>query len=153
MKFSIIGPTLLLVAGCATSDDPAAGGFFNGVSGLSSGTYQDRVDERQGDVETEQARAAALSTQQASVAAQSASVAEQIAALRAQLTQLRIQIANQQAQLRSAGVAIPASINTRVNAVVNASPGGASDAERLANLQAAIADARALSADLARLSS
>lgn len=153
MKHVLIPAAFALLAGCATSDDPAAGGFFNGVSGLAGGGYQGRVDERQADVDSEQARAAALAAQQSSVAAQTASVGVQIDQLRDELTRLRIQIANQQSELRSAGVAIPASMVTRVNAVVNASPGGGNDAERLANLQAAIANARALSADLARLSS
>lgn len=152
MKSLTICATLLLVAGCSTSDDPAAGGFISGVSGLASGGYQGRVDERQADVDDEQARAAALAGQQSAVAAQTASVGAQIDALRDELTRLRIQIANQQAELRSAGVAIPAALNARVNTVVNASPGGADDAARLANLQRAIADARALSAELARLS-
>jgi len=152
MKTLPLITALALVAGCSTSDDPAAGGFFNGVSGLASGGYQDRVDERQADVDAEQARAASLAGQQSSVAAQTASVGAQIDALRDELTRLRIQIANQQAELRSAGVAIPASLNTQINATINASPSGANDAERLANLQRAIADARALSAELARLS-
>lgn len=152
MRSLAILATMGLLAGCSTSDDPSAGGFINGVSGLASGSYQDRVDARQADVDAEQARAAALAGQQANVAAQSASVGAQIDALRDELTRLRIQIANQQAELRGAGVAIPASLNARVNSTINASPGGANDAERLANLQRAIADARALSAELARLS-
>jgi len=152
MKSLLMCATLALVAGCSTSDDPAAGGFLNGVSGLASGGYQTRVDERQSDVDTEQSRAASLAGQQSAVAAQTASVGAQIDSLRDELTRLRIQIANQQAELRGSGVAIPASLNTRVNSTVNGSPGGANDAERLANLQRAIADARALSAELARLS-
>ncbi|MEX0970457.1 MAG: hypothetical protein WD046_08460 [Paracoccaceae bacterium] len=152
MKYVFIPAAFALVAGCSTSDDPAAGGFFNGVSGLAGGGYQARVDERQADVDSEQARAAALAAQQSSVAAQTAAVGTQIDQLRDELTRLRIQIANQQAELRSAGVAIPAALTTRINAVVNASPSGANDAERLAKLQAAVANARALAADLARLS-
>ena len=37
----------LLLAGCATSDDPREGGFFGGVQGLSSGAYADRVSTRE----------------------------------------------------------------------------------------------------------
>lgn len=37
-----------LLAGCQTSSDPADGGFFNGVAGVSSGTYQGRVDALEG---------------------------------------------------------------------------------------------------------
>lgn len=152
MKYLIISAAALALAGCTTSDDPAAGGFLNGVAGVAGGGYQTRLDDRQGDVDAEQARAAALAAQQSGVAAQTASVGAQIDALRDELTRLRIQIANQQAALRGAGVAIPASLSGRVTTVVNASPGGANDAARLANLQRAVADARALSAELARLS-
>lgn len=48
---------MMLVAGlaaCATTDDPAKGGFFSGIANLSDGTYQQRVDDRQKSLENEQ---------------------------------------------------------------------------------------------------
>lgn len=37
---------LLLLAGCATSSDPAQGGFVSGVNGLMSGGYNQRVADQ-----------------------------------------------------------------------------------------------------------
>ncbi|MBR9971137.1 hypothetical protein [Magnetospirillum sulfuroxidans] len=39
---------------CATTDDPAKGGFFSGVKNLSSGGYEQRVNDRQKTLENEQ---------------------------------------------------------------------------------------------------
>jgi chromosome segregation ATPase len=50
-------PALALAAAltaCATTDDPSKGGFFSGVKNLSSGTYEQRVNERQKTLENEQ---------------------------------------------------------------------------------------------------
>lgn len=42
------------LAACATTDDPSKGGFFSGVKNLTDGTYQQRVDDRQKNLENEQ---------------------------------------------------------------------------------------------------
>jgi chromosome segregation ATPase len=42
---AILAP--LVLAACVTSDDPRAGGFIGGISGLSSGAYDRRVQDRQ----------------------------------------------------------------------------------------------------------
>jgi len=36
-----------LLSGCASSDDPREGGLFGGIEGLSSGSYDERVRERE----------------------------------------------------------------------------------------------------------
>lgn len=41
-----IGSVCLLTA-CATSENPREGGFFGGIQGLSSGTYERRISERE----------------------------------------------------------------------------------------------------------
>lgn len=41
---------LLLLAGCATSSDPAKGGFISGVSGLLSGGYNQRLSDQSTDL-------------------------------------------------------------------------------------------------------
>jgi hypothetical protein len=47
----------LAAAACARSNDPHDGGFVNGVVGLTSGAYQERLDQRQQQVDSlEQAR-------------------------------------------------------------------------------------------------
>lgn len=37
----------VVVSGCATSNDPRKGGFFGGLSGINSGAYDERVQQRQ----------------------------------------------------------------------------------------------------------
>ncbi|MFP4154884.1 MAG: hypothetical protein ACLFSG_04230 [Halothiobacillaceae bacterium] len=70
---------ILLLGGCATSDDPREGGFFGGVSGISSGAYDERV-------RTREERLAALRAAQQDLAAEqgeldrSRSEAEQVLA-------------------------------------------------------------------------
>jgi len=152
MKKTIIVMAALTLAGCEGSGDPADGGFLAGISGISGGGYQARVDQQQAALDQEQATAAALEAQRAQLAQNSADVAAEITRLRGVHTQLRLDISAKVAALRASGVTLTSTMTQRVNAVVNNSPTGSSDAARLAALQTAIADARALSSDLARLS-
>lgn len=39
--------SIVLLTGCATTDDPREGGFFGGVHGISSGAYERRAQERE----------------------------------------------------------------------------------------------------------
>jgi len=153
MKFVLLlSASALVLSACAVSQDPADGGFFSGIVGVAGGGYQGRVDERQAALDAEQARAGALAGEQQQVAATSASIAAELTRLRAEHTALRQRISQQLSALQSAGVAVSPALVTKVRAAVNESPSGRTDAERLASLQAAIANARGLSADLARLS-
>ncbi|MGB5158071.1 MAG: hypothetical protein WBN77_11640 [Desulfobacterales bacterium] len=49
MLWRLIITILVAIAlpSCATSNDPRQGGFFGGIAGLSSGTYDARVQQRQ----------------------------------------------------------------------------------------------------------
>jgi len=133
VRQSIIVFTLVL-AGCETSTDPAEGGFFNGVSGIASGTYQRQIEEDEADVAAAEQRNAAL--------------AAQIRGSESELANLKVRILNQR---NSVGPTNAATTN-RINRVLATEPTGSSDAEKLAALQRSIADARALSEDLAKLS-
>ena len=148
----LLGISALALSACEVSQDPADGGFLSGIVGVAGGGYQGRVDERQAALDAEQAQANALAGEQQQVAATSANIAAEITRLRAEHTALRQRISQQLAALQSAGVAVNPTLATKVRAAVNESPSGRTDAERLASLQAAISNARALSADLARLS-
>ncbi|MBL4805938.1 MAG: hypothetical protein JKY31_01460 [Rhodobacteraceae bacterium] len=152
MKKSLIVLAVFSLSACSVSQDPADGGFLSGLVGVGGGGYQDRVDEGQAALEEDQAQAAVLQAQQQRAYARSAAMATEIEQLRAKHTQWRVTISNQVAELRSSGAVMSPFIMARVNAVVNTSPSGSNDAARLAALQTAIADARALSADLAALS-
>lgn len=50
----IVPLALLGLAACQTTDDPSKGGFLSGLQGLSSGSYQARVDDREKTLENEQ---------------------------------------------------------------------------------------------------
>lgn len=133
--------TLVAVSGCvATSDDPAEGGFFNGIRGISSGSYEGRVSERQRAVATAEVRNAALSAEQSDLAAR-------IDATKRSLAQARVMLLRQ----RDANPNLDSDTRVRVDAVLRAQPGGATDIEQLESLQRLLAETRALSEDLAEL--
>lgn len=122
----------LLLSACVTSEDPADGGFFNGVNGLAGGGYQARVDEREENLANAQARNSQLT--------------DQHAALRGQHSNLKSEIVQKRAALRAKGVKLTAASERDVQDVISDNPQSA------AALRRAIADARALSAELTRLS-
>lgn len=124
--------TVLILSACATSDDPADGGFFNGINGLAGGGYQARVDEQKQGLANDQTRNAELSGQ--------------LAALRGQHSSVKSEIIQKRAALRAKGVKLSAASEREVQQVISTNPQSA------AALRRAIADARALSAELTRLS-
>lgn len=136
-----LAATLVALSGCAaTSDDPAEGGFFNGIRGIGSGGYEGRVAERQQAVATAEIRNAALGAEQSDLAAR-------IDATKRSLAQERFMLLRQ----RDASPNLDSDTRARVDAVLRAQPGGATDAEQLESLQRLLAETRALSQDLAEL--
>ncbi len=138
MKTPLIIAAALGLTACQTSSNPADGGFINGVSGLASGTYQQRIDNKQTAVAAGQARTAELQAE--------------LAAVTKQWSGWKLKLINTRSQLSNSGVVIPASLQARLNETLATTPGGNSDEARLASLQAAIAQARALAAELESLS-
>jgi len=141
MRFTILtlaGATAL--AACTTSTDPGQGGFFNGVAAISSGAYDDRITAGEQQVAAAEARNANLSAQQQALRAQVQAAENELAKLKFKLLQQKNSISG----LSSADTA-------RIDAILNANPSGNSDAAKLAALQQTIANARALSAELARM--
>ncbi|MEM7318788.1 MAG: hypothetical protein AAF408_07175 [Pseudomonadota bacterium] len=130
----LTGLTLLGAAACQTTTDPAEGGFFAGVSGIASGAYEDQIDVAEADVAEAQTRNDAL--------------AAQLRNSESELAQLKLRILQQRDAI---GTTDPAT-SARIDKVLNATPTGATQDAKLATLQRSIAEARALSADLARLS-
>jgi hypothetical protein len=124
---------LACLAGCAPiSDDPAEGGFYSGVAGLAGGGYAARVDEREQAVAAAETEGAALSAE--------------LAALQGEHAALKSRVIQQRAALRAAGVRLTPETEGRIQAVVAARP-----ADRVADLERAIAEARTLSEQLAGL--
>jgi hypothetical protein len=63
MRSAIAVLMLLVLAGCATSPDPSKGGFISGVSGLMSGSYDQRVAEQSMELDRMRAQQVAAENQ------------------------------------------------------------------------------------------
>lgn len=126
----LLAASLLLLA-CVDSTDPAEGGFFNGVSGIASGTYDARVEEREREV--------------AAARAENARLTAELARLRGEHSRLKNRIVQQRAALAAKGIRLSPESERQVSAALRANP------DRVESLRKAIADARALSERLARL--
>lgn len=150
--FLLIGASALALSACEISEDPADGGFLSGVVGVAGGGYQARIDALEAQLAADQATANSLAAEQLRLQAVSASNSAQIRNLRSQFAALQAVIQGQVATLDARGVTVSSGLKAKAQLVAAANPGGSSDAARLASLRAAIADARALSADLSRLS-
>jgi len=128
----------LALTACETSDDPADGGFFSGVAALSDGAYDNRIAERQARIAEGQATQADLQAE--------------LAQLNGDYDALRLQIISLRNKVTTAGKSLSPSQADRVNATLISAPGGTTEAEKIANLRRAIADARALASELTSLS-
>jgi len=97
-QFAIVLSTLLLLAGCATSPDPAHGGFISGVNGLLSGSYDQRIASQQQELDSMRAQQIAA---QASADQSKATLAQHqqaLAALRANVASLDRSVRDLQAK-------------------------------------------------------
>lgn len=108
---------LLVLAGCAATDDPAEGGFFTGMANLSSGAYEERLDRKRGELDaaqTEHARleehAAGVERDRAAVSAELAAAEQRLAVLRADMDDLDRRIED-----ASAGAALDQQELNRLN--------------------------------------
>ena len=91
------------LGGCATSDDPHAGGFVSGVVGLAGGGYQRRVAEREGAYQGELSAQQRLQAQAKSLEEERAAVRTDLKRANARLADLERRLAQQRALLRTAG--------------------------------------------------
>ncbi|WP_069299852.1 hypothetical protein [Neptunicoccus sediminis] len=119
-----ITASVLILAGCVTSEDPGDGGFFNGVAGASYGTYERRVASRQAAVDSAQAENARL--------------AGELARLRMEHSRAKSDLIAARANAQTAGVRLSATQEGQVAAALRADPA------RVESLSKAIADARRL---------
>lgn len=106
MKWIAMTACVVLMA-CETSTDPADGGFFNGVAGITSGNYQSQIDEDEADVAAARVRNSGL--------------ADQISSSESKLARLKITILNQ----RNALGHTDSATSDRINRVLASDPGGA----------------------------
>ncbi len=101
--FLIMGAAGTMLAGCVTSEDPAAGGFGNAMHGLSSGNYQKRIIERENAIAAEQhnvtslhARAEALRAQRQQLGLEIDRAKVRVTDLNARTIALEVQLKGQQ---------------------------------------------------------
>lgn len=95
---------MFLLCGCATSSNPAEGGFLSGVQGLTSGEYQNRVNQKQGSLEQLQESGSQLRSQQENLSQQSAALTSQEKSYRRKLSRMNHDLRKMQARLRKARV-------------------------------------------------
>jgi chromosome segregation ATPase len=107
MKRSIIISAILFsltfgVSGCATNPDPAKGGFIDGIAGLSSGTYQQRLDQRQQNLDQMHQASVQLELQNRDLQQNLATSKATEQSYQAQLAQLQGDIAGLESQVKKA---------------------------------------------------
>ncbi|MBR9865313.1 MAG: hypothetical protein GYB24_17945 [Rhodobacteraceae bacterium] len=122
---------VLILAGCVTSQDPGDGGFFNGVAGASNGTYDQRVANRQAEVDRAQAENARLTSE--------------LARLRGEHSRAKSDLIAARSKARAAGVNLSPTQERQVAAALQ------SDPARVESLSKAIADARRLSETISQM--
>ncbi|HKK32761.1 MAG TPA: hypothetical protein VJ934_04280 [Desulfomicrobiaceae bacterium] len=89
-----IAALVLLLSGCVTGgDDPRQGGFFGGVSGLSSGRYEDRVKEREARLEQLRATQRGLDAEKGSLDANRSAALARVDADRNRVAAMQSEIA------------------------------------------------------------
>lgn len=136
---------LLLTPACAQRgnlDDPAYGGFFNGIENVSDGTYDARIASREDKV-------TALQQRQQRLLAERNSLGRQVSAHQNALARLQQDIVVSKIRIGTSN--IDPATQAQITTALNANPGGQTDAERLANLQKTIANTRKLAESLAKL--
>lgn len=131
MKITLAIPACLVLAACVDSSDPSEGGFANGIAGITSGTYDARVEEREAEVEAEKQRNAALTAE--------------LASLRGEHNALKNRIIQQRTALANAGTRLSPDSERQIQRTLASNP------DKVESLRKAIADARVLSERLAAL--
>lgn len=140
-----------VLSGCASSPDPAQGGFASGVSGVAGGGYERRIETREAEVEARRDRQAALESEAAEVEAETGRLEAEIAASESDLADLKRELIALRYRIEAAGVAPDPELEARVEAAVASRPGGSTPEDRLESLSRAVSDARSLVETLARL--
>ncbi len=138
MRLSLLIPlaaAALPLAACDSSD-PADGGFFNGVQGLSSGTYEARIDEREAALTEAQRRNAALNAE--------------ISRLQGELDGAKAALARERSRLRAEGKTLSPADDAKVTALLTAVPAGDTPEAHAAALRQTILAARDMAELLAR---
>jgi chromosome segregation ATPase len=89
---------LLLLAACATSPDPAQGGFISGVAGLASGGYEQRVTTQSQELERMRAQQVEAERQAGQAKVALAERQQSLTRLRSDVAGLDLSLKNVQAR-------------------------------------------------------
>ncbi|MEL7469492.1 MAG: hypothetical protein AAFN27_13625 [Pseudomonadota bacterium] len=144
-----------VLSGCATNEAPSDGGFISGVKGVASGSYQDRVDERQENVDSLGTQESALREEEAIKSQEIARNAQEISRLEGELEQVKFEIEISLARIRQLDRALTAQERQTVARARErqtlAAPGASVDAERLEALKNTITQANLLAEQLSKI--
>ena len=99
-RLVVIG-ALAALSACSTSDDPSRGGFFSGVAGISSGTYERRIQNQQGTLQQEQQRSGELRESTDRMRAENAQVQASLQAAERDMAAMRGETERLQASLQT----------------------------------------------------
>ncbi len=102
MRIPILAVAAILGIAACTNDDPGRGGFFGGVSGLGSGTYDRQTQQRRDELSAEQQRNQQLQADAARAGAQRQHGASERASLQRQNAALNNDIARLRGKLSAA---------------------------------------------------
>ncbi|MDR3566911.1 MAG: hypothetical protein P4L43_02680 [Syntrophobacteraceae bacterium] len=95
---------LFSLCSCATTSNPAEGGFFSGVQGLRSGEYQNRVNQKQSDLGQLKESGSQLRAEQENLSERSADLASRERSYRHRLAHMNRDLARLQARLRKSRI-------------------------------------------------
>jgi len=109
--FSVI--VLLGIAACSQSTDPHEGGLFGGISGLSSGAYDQRIQQRQAELANAQAQQAELQATTGRITAEQEQIRTSLQGMERQVADLNDQVDTLQRQLADEQQARSIDVKTR----------------------------------------
>ncbi len=131
--------TACVLSGCQTTTDPSQGGFLNGVSAINSGAYEQRT--------------ATLDQQEAAERARQQQLRRELGQLQGEYASLQRTIRQQRARIAANNLQVSSSLNARANSSLKPAPSSGDADAQLAALRKSIAAARAVTSELANISS
>lgn len=149
MRLVLILP---LLAACASSENPADGGFLSGVQNISDGTYERRVEEREATVDEGREETAALETEREDVAEETARVEAELARAEGEVEAARRDLVRLRYEAEVSGREVPADLRTDIEEATTAEVTATDPQERLDELRGRLASMRVLAERLSELS-
>lgn len=131
--------TAFILSGCQATTDPSQGGFLNGVSAINSGAYEQR--------------SATHDQQEAAERARQQELRRELGQLQGEYASLQRTIRQQRARIAANKLPVSSSLNARAKSSLKPAPSSGDADAQLAALRKSIAAARAVTSELAGISS